>query len=348
MADTEFLRILREHQAKYPLMQMQDYAKLAFQNEFGPEHNILNPFRFLSLLREEWGAVPRDGSPRIPEQIGNHLYRFYLTGEYDPIEAAPLLTELSCRTAREHRGAMADFLNKLVQLEHIPDPDHWLQSYRARGCPPVHHSEPFRRAYQPHYRLLLAPYAQYFPVLLRISSLVHRAKPVVIAIDGRCGSGKTNLTELIASIFPCNVFHMDDFYLPFHKRNDNWRDIPGGNMDFTRLLTEILSPAAPGQVVNYQPYDCHNGTFLPTAALFPQTLNIVEGSYSHTPTLTEQYDLKIFLTCSRERQADRLREREGSHYNAFVNTWIPLEEQHFQIHSIEQSADIIVDTTDFF
>ena len=52
------------------------------------------------------------------------------------------------------------------------------------------------------------------PVLAQVKRLADEGKPVAIAIDGRCGSGKTWLSGLIGDRFPCNILHMDDFYLP--------------------------------------------------------------------------------------------------------------------------------------
>ena len=56
------------------------------------------------------------------------------------------------------------------------------------------------------------------PVLAQVKRLADEGKPVAIAIDGRCGSGKTWLSGLIGDRFPCNILHMDDFYLPFGPR----------------------------------------------------------------------------------------------------------------------------------
>ena len=36
---------------------------------------------------------------------------------------------------------------------------------------------------------------------------------IVIAIDGRCASGKTTLANKLAQHFHANVFHMDDYFL---------------------------------------------------------------------------------------------------------------------------------------
>ena len=42
--------------------------------------------------------------------------------------------------------------------------------------------------------------------------------PILVAIDGNCGSGKTTLGEYLAQLFDCNLFHMDDFYLRVEQR----------------------------------------------------------------------------------------------------------------------------------
>ena len=40
-------------------------------------------------------------------------------------------------------------------------------------------------------------------------------KPLVLALDGRCGSGKTTLANTLARQFPASItLHTDDFYLP--------------------------------------------------------------------------------------------------------------------------------------
>ena len=41
---------------------------------------------------------------------------------------------------------------------------------------------------------------------------------IVIAIDGRCASGKTTLANKLAQHFHANVFHMDDYFLRKEQR----------------------------------------------------------------------------------------------------------------------------------
>lgn len=181
-----------------------------------------------------------------------------------------------------------------------------------------------------------------------IASLLeaHPERPVLIALDGRCGSGKTTLAVQLAEQFPGSaVFHTDDYYLPPAQRIPNWAETPCANMDLTRLREEVLVPAQAGAAVRSRAYSCREGAYLPEQCVPPAPLYILEGSYSHHPILADFYDLKVFVTCSKKEQARRLQAREGERYENFVHRWIPLEEAYFAQCRIEALADRLWDTT---
>lgn len=181
-----------------------------------------------------------------------------------------------------------------------------------------------------------------------IASLLeaHPEQPVLIALDGRCGSGKTTLAAQLAEQFPDSaVFHTDDYYLPPAQRIPNWAETPCTNMDLTRLREEVLVPAQAGAAVHCRAYSCREGAYLPEQCVPPAPLYILEGSYSHHPILAGFYDLKVFVTCSKEEQARRLQAREGERYENFVRRWIPLEEAYFAQCRVEALADLLWDTT---
>ena len=180
-----------------------------------------------------------------------------------------------------------------------------------------------------------------------IARRLARLPNAVLAIDGRCGSGKTTLAALLAQTLPCRVVHTDDFYLPFAARRPDWRTTPLGNMDLDRLRREVLEPARRGEEIVYRAYDCPHDMLRPAALLPPRPLTVVEGSYSLAPALRPCYDLTVFLTCSQTEQAARLRSREGAYYPAFPACWIPLEEAYHRTYDVERAADIIADTTGF-
>ena len=172
------------------------------------------------------------------------------------------------------------------------------------------------------------------------------AQPVVLALDGRCGSGKTTMATALAEQFPDSiVLHTDDFYLPPADRVPGWEQTPCANMDLARLRDEVLAPARAGKPVLYRAYSCREGAYLPVQQLAAQPLVILEGSYSHHPLLTDCETLRVFVTCSQAEQTRRLRAREGARYANFAARWIPLEEGYFAQYGIEERADFVVDTT---
>ena len=186
------------------------------------------------------------------------------------------------------------------------------------------------------------------PLVEKLSNFLsaHPDHPVLVALDGRCGSGKTTLAAQLARQFPQSItVHTDDFYLPPASRMANWEQIPCANMDIQRLRDEVVAPARAGQAFSYLAYSCREGAYLPPRPLGPAPLVIVEGSYSCHPTLADCYDLKVFVTCSKEEQARRLLAREGERYSGFTARWIPLEEGYFAKFQIEQTVDFILDTT---
>lgn len=171
-------------------------------------------------------------------------------------------------------------------------------------------------------------------------------RPILIALDGRCGSGKTTLAAQLAERFPgSRTIHTDDYYLPPAQRVPGWETLPCANMDLKRLRAEVLNPARAGQPFSYIAYSCREGAYLPPVSCQPARLVIVEGSYSHHPALADCYDLQVFVTCSKAEQTRRLQAREGDRYPDFAARWIPLEEAYFTQHNIEDAADFVMDTT---
>ena len=59
--------------------------------------------------------------------------------------------------------------------------------------------------------------------------------PIILAIDGGSASGKTTLSDSLANIYDCTVFHMDDFFLCPEQRTQERYAEPGGNVDRERF-----------------------------------------------------------------------------------------------------------------
>ncbi len=349
----QFPRVLAEHLSRYPALAPQDLMKLCFQSEFGPAHLVPETSAPARYILEEWQSLPPDRPATPPEELGNGLVRFHFTNEYPPEEAAPLLARLFSITAKDHQGTEEGLLQRLSMAEAAflsarPDwePDAVRAAfahYRARGCPAVHHSDGFRAAYSPHYRLLFRDMALYFPLLLELEKMAGG----ILALDGLCGSGKTRLAGLLERVFGCSVIHTDDFYLPLDRREENWQDVPAGNMDLERLESQVLRPLSQGKTASFRPWSCQTGTFGAEKTCTPRKFTVLEGSYSHHPSLRGYFDRMVFLTCTPETQLARLRAREGDYASRFEALWIPMEQRYHKAFPKDGNTTII-DTTHYF
>ena len=167
--------------------------------------------------------------------------------------------------------------------------------------------------------------------------------PAILAIDGRCASGKTTLGNELASAWNASLFHMDDFYLQPHQRTEERLAEPGGNVDRERFLEEVLLPLRNGQTVSYRRFDCGSFTFEPVRLIEPAGIAIVEGSYACHPELREYYDLRIFMDIDPEEQMRRILKRNGPEIaERFRTRWIPLEEAYFSGCAVREACEIIL------
>lgn len=166
------------------------------------------------------------------------------------------------------------------------------------------------------------------PLFARINELLRSKKSAVVAIDGRCCSGKTTLAALLQKRYGCEVVHMDDFFLPQPLRTKERLRQPGGTVEYERV-DALLCEYAAGKAASYRPYLCGSGEYGEPQTLFCGRLLVVEGSYSCHLALREHYDLAVFLDVNDKEQARRVRLRNGEGAKRFFDLWIPLENAYF-------------------
>lgn len=184
---------------------------------------------------------------------------------------------------------------------------------------------------------------RFAPAVDAIERLLEEQKdsdaPVLIAIDGRCGSGKTTLGKYLKTIFDCNLFHMDDFFLRAEQRTPERMEEIGGNVDYERFGETVLQPIWKKQTVQYQPFSCKTFELADTYEIPYKKLNIIEGSYSMHPYFKNPYDLCIFMNISPDDQIANIIKRNGEDkLKDFKTKWIPKEEAYFKMFRIQENA----------
>lgn len=176
----------------------------------------------------------------------------------------------------------------------------------------------------------------------QIDCLLPQKQRVLVAIDGKCTSGKTTLAAQLAELYNCNVFHTDDFFLRPEQRTRERYEQVGGNVDYERFKEEVLLPLRSGQAFSYRPFDCKTFTLSPPVDVPVKKLNIIEGAYSLHPYFGQPYDLKILLTVEPTLQHRRILERPAFLHQRFFEEWIPMENRYMEGFQIPGKADIIL------
>ena len=171
-------------------------------------------------------------------------------------------------------------------------------------------------------------------MLKTVLNRIHSSqKPLIFAIDGPCGAGKSTLAAEIAAAIDCNIIRADDFFLP--------PEAPRGdiNCNIARLESALkeLSAARGNEQVTYGRYDCRSGQTV-DITVTPKPVTVVEGAYCACPDLRRYYGFFVFLDIPGQKQSERLKLRNPRMYDRFVTEWIPLEDAYFEKYGIREMA----------
>ena len=338
------------HAGRYPAMQAIDALKLLYQSAYGPGHLIQDPEQARAWLIAEAESAP--ATDRRWERLSGGFARLYPGGLSR--EELDLVARMFVRSAQEIPGGDPTFaaglssLRSLTAAGKLPfsteELEAALKSWESGGRKAFSHSELYRKTYHPVYRVLLAPYAWAFPVFAAIDQLLRRKETVTVALEGGAATGKSTLGDALAEFFGAALLHTDDFFLRSEQRTPERYAQPGGNIDYERMKAELLDPLNRGEHFAYRPFDCGTMSLGDPVEVEPRRLRIVEGCYSMHPALHQQYDLKVFLSASREERRRRILQRSGPVLlSRFLSEWIPLENRYFEHFQIAKHCDLILE-----
>ena len=188
---------------------------------------------------------------------------------------------------------------------------------------------------------MVANFNGFSPLFTRVEELKLTRNNLYIAIDGNSSAGKSTLAGLLKSALLCNVFTMDEFFLRPEQRTPQRLHEPGGNVDYERFENEVIKPLTSGNPFLYRPYDCRTRKLVDPVKVIPEQVTVIEGVYSLHPRFTDIYDIKVFLSIDADEQRRRLKERNASLYDRFINEWIPMENEYFTHFRIREKCDFV-------
>ena len=347
----ELKTIIKNHIKKYPEIELQDILKLLFQSEFGPKHLTTNEIEAFKNLSKEVQNTTHKNDEELFEDIGSGALRLNLKALPDGTDLN-YINKVILQSAEDFSGTNEKLVVKfgllvvMAQNNEIPFDIERVRNetnaFAKNGFKPVSHSESYKKAYSPSYRVISKKYKPLVEAIIALKDFDFSSKHTVISIDGNSASGKTTLADSLATLLNAEVVHCDDFFLPSNMRTKERLEEAGGNIHYERLKKEVIDNLKKPKVISYNAYNCSTDSFK-SRFLMNKKLIIVEGAYSNHPHLEDYADFKIFLKCDAEKQKERILKRNGEEMlKKFTNEWIPLENKYFNEFKIEEKSDLII------
>ena len=177
-SDNQTRAFLLAHCQAYPRLELTDLFKALYQSACGCEHLVGDASAAAAYITDE-AASCKPHSGAVIEPLDGEYVRVHLDILKDGLSADTFARLFAC-SAEHHDGAKAlleeklDVLLRLAAQGEIPfsleATRAAVDAWKKAGLPACHHSETFRRAYAPAYRLMKAEYARLLPLLSRIDA----------------------------------------------------------------------------------------------------------------------------------------------------------------------------------
>jgi len=189
------------------------------------------------------------------------------------------------------------------------------------------------------------------PIIARVDELSHdKNRPIVVALDGYSGAGKSLLAEAIAVEVDAAVVTVDDFCSGGTLAEWDARTA-GENaercVDWQRLRSQAVEPLLVGRVAEWHPFnwETRQGVAKHVIRREPRQALILEGAYSARPELSDLIDLSVLVDAPVDVRGARLIEREGA-LGRWFPRWDAAERHYFKIVRPPSSFDLVVVNVD--
>ncbi len=163
---------------------------------------------------------------------------------------------------------------------------------------------------------------------------VHAGGTVVVAVDGRSGSGKTLLATAVADALACPVVHLDDVY-------PGWDGLEAG----VALLTEhVLAPLARGEQAAYPRWDWMRSRPGRTVTVDAGPLLVVEGCGVLVPPAAAYAAVRVWLEAPDDVRRERALSRDGETYAPHWDRWAAQEDSVYVVARPRDTAHLVLRT----
>jgi uridine kinase len=181
-------------------------------------------------------------------------------------------------------------------------------------------------------------------------------RPVVVAVDGGSGAGKTTIAERLMRLTEVALVRLDDFYQTVIPESE-WphktvEQRLNGVFDWSRVRSEALEPLRAGRPGRWHAFDFmgglgKEGTYSlkkEATEMAPALTILVDGAYSASPPLRDLIDVAVLVDVQSERRHLRTAAR-GDDTEFLANwhaIWDAVETHYFEHVCPPESFDLVI------
>jgi uridine kinase len=194
-------------------------------------------------------------------------------------------------------------------------------------------------------------------VISTIRACSASAQRLVVAIDGRSGSGKSTVAQALARDIGAAIVPCDDFFA-VNVSNVEWDALTPEQrvaeaMDWRRLRREAIEPLRSGRPALWYAFDFQagprsNGTYplrVAPTELGSKPVVLLDGTYAARPELTDILDVSVLVEAAPTTRAVRLAAREAPDVLLRWHArWDAAEEHYFTCVRPPPTFDVILRT----
>ncbi|MDQ0632180.1 para-aminobenzoate synthetase [Arthrobacter pascens] len=160
--------------------------------------------------------------------------------------------------------------------------------------------------------------------------------PVIIAIDGRSGAGKTTLAielaALLRSHHKVSLFHLEDIY-------PGWNGLTAG---IERYVSTVLKPLSSGERAVWTSWDWERHYDGDTRVTMPAEIVIVEGVGAAAAEARPLLSAVVWADSLADLRRTRALNRDGGTYEPYWDHWAEQEDAWLAGDDVPRHADIRV------
>ncbi|MFW0772639.1 aminodeoxychorismate synthase component I [Paenarthrobacter nitroguajacolicus] len=160
--------------------------------------------------------------------------------------------------------------------------------------------------------------------------------PVIIAVDGRSGAGKTTLAvELAARLrqhHKVSLFHLEDIY-------PGWNGLMPG---IERYVGTVLKPLSSGEAAEWTSWDWEKHYDGGLNVTLPAEIVIVEGVGAAADAARPMLDAVVWVESPGDDRRRRALTRDGSTYEPYWDSWAAQEDEWLSTDEVVGAADVRV------